>query len=179
MSLHDFSISLACTLSSCSAFLSQDISLTSLLLFFLLLRSSSGSLPVYSLMSLINKNLSSPEKWSLMKSADCILPYLWIPFIFTYSLIAAHLMHRFVISLMLWLYIFLFHTHNYNLHLGTFFFNVWDLLSDWSPYNTQCSSQKMPSSIPITPPPLPPTPPSTLSLFSVFKSLLCFGSLPL
>ena len=56
------------------------------------------------------------------------------------------------------------------------FFNIWTLLSNWFPYNTQCSSQKVPSSIPIT---LNPQPSSTLSFFSVFKSLLCFGSLPL
>ena len=32
-------------------------------------------------------------------------------------------------------------------------------MSNWFPYNTQCSSQKVPSSISITHPPLPPTPP--------------------
>ena len=41
--------------------------------------------------------------------------------------------------------------------------------------NTQCSSQQVPSSVPITHPPLAPT--SINPQFSVFKSLLCFGSL--
>ena len=56
----------------------------------------------------------------------------------------------------------------------SFFLN---LLSNWFPYNTQCSSQQVPSSMPITLFPLSPTP-STLSLFSVFKSLLWFASCP-
>ena len=45
--------------------------------------------------------------------------------------------------------------------------------------NTQCSSQQVPSSMPITHfPHLPSSPPpSTLSLFSIFKSLLWFASL--
>ena len=38
------------------------------------------------------------------------------------------------------------------------FFNIWNLWSNWFPYNTPCSSQKVPSSIPITHPPFPPTP---------------------
>ena len=38
-----------------------------------------------------------------------------------------------------------------------FFFN--NLSSNWFPYNTQRSSQQMPSSVPITHFPLPPTPP--------------------
>ena len=39
-----------------------------------------------------------------------------------------------------------------------FFFLIWNLLSSWFPYNTQCSSQQAPSSMPITHFPLPPTP---------------------
>ena len=48
-----------------------------------------------------------------------------------------------------------------------FFFLIWNLLSNWFPYNTQCSSQQVPSSIPITHPRLPPTPhqPSVCSQF--------------
>ena len=45
-------------------------------------------------------------------------------------------------------------------------------------YNTQYSSQWVPSSMPITHFPLPSVlPPSTLSLFSVFKCFLWFASL--
>ena len=46
-------------------------------------------------------------------------------------------------------------------------FLIWNLLSHWFPYNTQCSSQQVPSSIAITHPPLPPTPhqPSVCSQF--------------
>ena len=46
------------------------------------------------------------------------------------------------------------------------FFLVWNL-SNWFPYNTQCSSQKVPSSIPIIHPPLPPTPHQS-SVYSQF-----------
>ena len=42
-------------------------------------------------------------------------------------------------------------------------------------YNTLCSSQQVPSSMPITH--FPPSPPSTLRFFSVFKTLLGFASL--
>ena len=47
-------------------------------------------------------------------------------------------------------------------------------------YNTQCSSQQVTSLMPFThlAHPSPTTPPATLSLFSVFKSLLCFVPLP-
>ena len=56
---------------------------------------------------------------------------------------------------------------NLKIQLALFFFNVWNLLSNRFPYNTQCSSQKTPSSIPIPHPPLPPTPhqPSVCSQF--------------
>ena len=37
-----------------------------------------------------------------------------------------------------------------------FYFLIWNLLSNWLPYNTQCSSQKVPPSISITHFPLPP-----------------------
>ena len=51
--------------------------------------------------------------------------------------------------------------------ISFFFPNIWNLLSNWFPYNTQCSSQKVPSSIPIPHPPRPPTPhqPSVCSQF--------------
>ena len=51
-----------------------------------------------------------------------------------------------------------------------FFFFKYNLSTNWFPYNTQGSSQQVPSSMPITHFPLPPSPPSTLSLFSVSKS---------
>ena len=44
-------------------------------------------------------------------------------------------------------------------------------------YHTQCSSQQVPSSMPITYSPLSSTPPWTFSLFPVFKSFLLFNSL--
>ena len=68
-----------------------------------------------------------------------------------------------------------------------FFFNIWSLLSNWFPYNTQCSSQKVPSSMPITHPLLPPTPhqPSVCSQFlrvsyalALFHSNLFFFPCP-
>ena len=55
------------------------------------------------------------------------------------------------------------------------FFIKYNLLSNWFPYNTQCSPQQVPSSMSITHFPLSPTP---LSLFSVSTSLLWFASLP-
>ena len=45
------------------------------------------------------------------------------------------------------------------------------------PYNPQCSSQQVPSSMPITHFPLSPMLPINPQLFSVFKSLLWFASL--
>ena len=47
------------------------------------------------------------------------------------------------------------------------FFQYMKFMVKWFAYNTQCSSQKVPSSIPITHPPLPPTPhqPSVCSQF--------------
>ena len=49
----------------------------------------------------------------------------------------------------------------------THLFLIWNLLSNWFPYNTQCSSQQLPSSMNITHFPLLPTPhqPSVYSQF--------------
>ena len=64
----------------------------------------------------------------------------------------------FFLMVSIYLFIYLFFT---------IFLNIWNLLSNWFPYNSQCSSQKMPFSIPIIHPPLPPTPhqPSVSSQF--------------
>lgn len=88
MSPHTFSISLAYSLSFCSASLNQAFSLEHhyFFLFFPLLRSSEVFQSTHTLISLINENLASPEKLSLMKSADCILPHLWLS-IYLYSFI--------------------------------------------------------------------------------------------
>ena len=52
-----------------------------------------------------------------------------------------------------------------------FFFIKYNLLSNWLPHSTQCSSQQVPSSLPIPHLPLPPIHPQLL------KSLLWFASL--